>query len=100
MITTIGLISIAASSYFILYGEKIYHKIKPILRYIPGSRNRDYKKINQEEYEVILFGYGKFGVNLYETLAKKYDKILVIDERPAIITHLKTKQIPCIYGDA
>jgi len=35
MITVVGLISIAASSYFILYGEKIYRAIKPILKRIP-----------------------------------------------------------------
>ncbi|MCX6823311.1 MAG: cation:proton antiporter [candidate division SR1 bacterium] len=99
-ITIIGLLSIAASSYFILYGEKIYLIIKPILKYIPGSRNEEYKKRNQEEYEVIILGYGKFGSNLYETLIKKHKNILVIDEHPAIIAHLKKKGIPCIYGDA
>ena len=99
-ITIIGLLSIAASSYFILYGEKIYLMIKPVLKYIPGSRNEEYKKRNQEEYEVIILWYGKFGSNLYETLSKKHKNILVIDEHPAIIAHLKKKEIPCIYWDA
>jgi Trk K+ transport system NAD-binding subunit len=58
-----------------------------------------YKKINQENFEILLFGYGKFGSNLYETLIKRYQKILVVDERPAIIAHLKSRDIPCIYGD-
>jgi Trk K+ transport system NAD-binding subunit len=99
IVTIIGLISIATSSYCILYGEKLYHIVKPLLRYIPGSRNKTYKKINEEDFDIVLFGYGKFGSNLYETLSKKYDKILVIDELPAIITHLKSRNIPCIYGD-
>jgi len=34
-ITIVGLISIAISSYGILYGNKIYHYLKPILAYIP-----------------------------------------------------------------
>jgi hypothetical protein len=100
MITVIGLISIAASSYFILYGENIYHIIKPLLKRIPGKWNKEYQKINQDVYDIVVFGYGKFGSNLYESLSKKNEKILVIDERPSIISHLKSKKIPCIYGDA
>ena len=34
-ITIVGLISIAISSYGILYGNKIYQYLKPILTYIP-----------------------------------------------------------------
>ena len=98
-ITIVGLISIAVSSYGILYGNRLYLWCKPILKYIPGIDNRIYKKINQEEYEVMLFGYGKFGNNLYETLSKRYPSILVIDEHPAIISHLKSKDMSCIYGD-
>lgn len=98
-ITIVGLISIAASSYFILYGEKIYHIIKPILKYIPGNWNEERKKINLQEYEVMIMGYGKFGSNLYDTLSVKHKDILVIDERPAIIKLLKNRSIPCIYGD-
>ncbi|MEI7562957.1 MAG: NAD(P)-binding protein [bacterium] len=47
----------------------------------------------------MLFGYGKFGNNLYETLYKRYKNILIIDEHPAIISHLKSKDIDCMYGD-
>jgi Kef-type K+ transport system membrane component KefB/Trk K+ transport system NAD-binding subunit len=99
-ITIVGLISIAASSYFILYGNRLYHFLKPALKYIPGNRNEEYQKINQQDYEVMIMGYGKFGSNLYDTLSAKHKRILVIDERPAIIKHLKSKNIPCIYGDA
>ena len=99
-ITIVGLISIAASSYFILYGNKLYHFLKPVLKYIPGSRKEEHQKLNQQDYEVMIIGYGKFGSNLYNTLITKHKNILVIDERPAIIKHLKSKDIPCVYGDA
>lgn len=48
----------------------------------------------------MLFWYGKFGSNVYETLSKQNKNILVIDERPSIIRHLKSKNITCRYGDA
>ncbi len=99
MITLLGLITIAGSSYFIVYGEKLYAIIKPLLHLLPGVRNTKHKKANKKEYEIILFGYGRFGSNIYTTIHKNHKNILVIDEHPGIITHLQNKKIPCMYGD-
>ncbi len=99
MITLIGLITIAGSSYFLIYGEKIYHFFKPVLSLLPWVRNKEYTKINKKNYEIAIFWYGRFGSNLYEMLHKTHKHILVIDENPWIIAHLQKKKIPCIYGD-
>ncbi|MCX6824617.1 MAG: cation:proton antiporter [candidate division SR1 bacterium] len=99
IITLVGLITIAGSSYSVIYGKKFYHFIKPILSFLPGVRNKEYKIINKKDYEIVIFGYGRFGSNIYTTLHKTYKKILVIDENPGIIEHLQKKKIPCIYGD-
>ena len=97
--TIIGLVSITGSSYFIIYSEKIYHIIKQVLSIFPGVRNKEYKKINKKDYEIVVFGYGRFGSNIYETLHKTHRNILVVDENPGIIAHIQKKKIPCIYGD-
>lgn len=99
LVTLLWLLTIAWSSYFTIYGEKIYYFIKPALRFIPWVRNQEYKKINKKDFEIVLFGYGRFGSNVYSTLHKTHKSILVIDEHPWIIAHLQKKKIPCIYGD-
>ena len=99
MITLVWLITIAGSSYSVIYGEKFYHFFKPVLRILPWVWNKEYKKINKKEYEITLFWYGRFGSNLYNMLHKNHKKILVIDENPSIISHLQKNKIPCIYGD-
>lgn len=99
MITLIWLITIAGSSYSTIYGERIYHFLKPILSFLPWIRNKEYKKINKKNYELVIFWYGRFGSNLYLTLHQTHKKILVVDEHPGIIAHLQKKKIPCIYGD-
>ncbi len=99
MITLVGLITIAGSSYSIMYGEKIYHLVKPLLKLLPWVRNKEYKKINKKNYEIVLFGYGRFGSNMYTVLHKTHKNMLVIDENPGIISHLQKNKIPCIYGD-
>jgi Kef-type K+ transport system membrane component KefB len=100
IITIVWFISIAWSSYFIDYWEKMYKCCKwKLLKYIPWSWNKEYKKINKEDYDVILFWYWRFGGNLYDVLAKKHERILVIDEKPWIISYLQKHKIPCIYWD-
>ena len=99
MITIVGLVTIAGSSYSVIYGEKIYHLCKPILSLLPWVRNKEAKKINKKNYDIILFWYGRFGNNIYTTVHKNYKNILVIDEHPGIINHLQKSKIPCIYGD-
>ena len=99
MLTLVGLITIAGSSYSIVYGERMYHFLKPVLRLLPWVRNREYKRINTKDYEIMIFGYGRFWSNVYTTLHKTHNDILIIDEHPGIITHLQKNKIPCIYGD-
>jgi len=100
IITIVWFLSIAWSSYFIDYWEKIYKCCKwKFIKYIPWSRNKEYKKINREDYDVVLFWYGRFGSNLYDVLAKKHERILVIDEKPWIIAYLQKHNMPCIYWD-
>ncbi len=96
--TIVGLITIAGSSYFMVYGEKIYNTIRPVLKWIPGPWNQSYKKVNKSGYDIILFGYGRFGSNLYTKLNEK-NKILVVDENPSIIWLLQSEHKDCIYGD-
>lgn len=99
IVTLVWLISIAGSSYFVVYSEKLYHIFKPIIRFLPWLWNKEYKKINKEDYNIMLFGYWRFGSNLYQFLTKKEDKILIVDEHPTIIKHLQKNNIPCIYWD-
>jgi hypothetical protein len=53
----VGLLSITGSSYFVIYGEKLYHFLKPVIKFLPGLWNKEYKKINKEAYDIMLFGY-------------------------------------------
>jgi hypothetical protein len=43
-----------------IYGEKLYKFLNGYTRYIPGNRNKAYKEHINKEYEIMLFGSGKF----------------------------------------
>jgi len=103
LITIIWLITIAISSYGILYGEKIFEHIRKtprLFKILPG-KIKEYRHKTNKKYEILLFGYGRFGSEIFQTLTQKSrKKIFVIDEDPDIIKKLQKKSIPCIYGDA
>jgi len=102
-VTIIGLITIAISSYQILYWHKIFNKIKKnkfILKILPWKK-RHYHKTKDGEFDIMLFGYGRFGSELYKSLTPKVQKnMLIIDENPDVIAQLQQNRTPCIYGDA
>lgn len=99
VITLVGLITIAVSSYFILHGEWIYSYFRKYMKYFPWKWHRKYTKNPQEKWEIVIFWYGKFGHRLYESLKEIHNDILIIDENPAVITHLKEHEIDCKYWD-
>lgn len=98
VVTMVWLLTIAVSSYFILFGSKIHSKLKLFVKYLPGKVRRPNKKDTQT-HEIILFGYGRFGSQLYETLNKNYKNILVVDQDPKVINKLQRMWINCMYGD-
>lgn len=101
LVTVVGLITISGSTYFIIYGKKLYKKLKPYLKIFErkGKKKDEHANLGEEEYYCVLLGYNHIGVNLSKTLKKLKKKFLVVDYDPEIIQHLAQKGIPCIYED-
>lgn len=100
VVTIAGILSIVFSSYLTVYNHSFYNKIPNTLKqFIPWLKKKLAEKEIGQENDILIFGFGRFGSNLYDHFQKKY-KILVVDEHPAIINHLNTQWINCLYGDA
>jgi hypothetical protein len=99
LITMVGLITIAASTYMIMYSDNLYSKLK---RYLNVFERKQIKKekILEEQWDIILFGYKTIGSRLIKSILKNDKKLLVVDYNPEVIDHLKSLNIPCKYGDA
>lgn len=102
MVTVIGLITIAGSTYLILYSEQIYERIADLLSVFERKGEKvDAKSThNVGQYDVILFGYNRIGHDLLNIFKKKRKKVLVVDFDPEVIEELEAEGIDCIYGDA
>ncbi|OYT32049.1 sodium:proton exchanger [Candidatus Woesearchaeota archaeon] len=97
----IGLITIAGSTYFILYANKLYSFFSKYLKVFERQKKIDlnsYHKI--KPYEIILFGFNRIGLNLLESFKKLKKDFLIIDYNPETILSLAKEGINCRYGDA
>ncbi len=100
MITIIGIISILVSWYVSMYNHQLYKWLGKWQKYVPGTLSKKTKEALGTPNDIVLFGFGKLGSSLYEHFKNKKHSFLVIDEHPAIINHLNTQHINCLYGDA
>ncbi len=97
-VTIIGLITIAGSTYMILYSEKIYSSLSKYLSIF------EKKKINKEKteksnYDYILFGENRIGDSIMKSFINLKKKYIVIDFNPERVEKLNSIGINCIYGD-
>lgn len=102
LVIFLAIITIALTSYFMGYDNKIYAKfakhikvfeklgrVTKHLEYVPDKMKKD----------VILVGYNRTGYSIVNTLKKMKKSFLVVDYNPEVIKKLIEEKVPCIYGD-
>ncbi len=99
LVTLVGLITIAGSTYMIIYAETIYDKISGWLEIFEKKKTKEIKNII-EKYDIILFGHNRIGYDFIKSFNKIKKDFLVVDFDPQIIKYLNNKKIPNRYGDA
>jgi len=102
IITMIGLITIAGSSYGIIYGNRLYNWLSPHLNVFEkkGIKKDESKFHYRKSHDIILFGYNRIGFDLLETFRKINKRFLVVDYNPETILKLVKERVECRYGDA
>ena len=100
--TSVGLITIALSSYLITYNEQVYNKLEPFLRMLTpyASEHDSLKEIAKKRYDLILFGAHRTGGGIIKTLKESRKKFLVIDHDPRLVSRLREQGTPVLFGDA
>ncbi len=104
LITLVGLITISASTYLILYSYPIYERLSPLLSIFERDRTdcEDASNLNSEEnnHDVLLFGLGRFGSELAKRLQMRGHNVLGIDFDPDLVRQNKVNVSKLHYGDA
>ncbi len=100
LITLVGIITIAGSSYFIIFADKIYDKLKHILKYISLHKKEIIEENNKNDlYEIIIFGFGRVGLEFVEEATNKNLRYIAVDYDPKISNSKQAKNINYRFGD-
>ncbi|MEK6939615.1 MAG: cation:proton antiporter [Nanoarchaeota archaeon] len=101
IITAVTLITIAISSYLVLYAGRIYPHVAKYLTIFEKKKVRAVvSHLGSKKYDIILFGCDRVGHDLIVLFKKLKQKFLIIDHNPEIVSSLGKKRMKCIYGDA
>ncbi|MBL0225058.1 MAG: cation:proton antiporter [Geobacteraceae bacterium] len=104
LITLVGLITISASSYMIIFSHPLYEWLAPWLRIF--ERQRPYREIElgvlpeDSIADIILLGMGRFGAGIAKVLREKGLRVLSVDYNPDLSRSGDSMGYPVRYGDA
>lgn len=104
LITLVGLITISASTYMILYSYPLYEKVAPWLdvferKYAYREQLVD-RSMDANEVDVILFGLGRFGSAMARELQQRGYRVLGVDFDPNLVRRQDGIAYTVRYGDA
>jgi len=97
-VTIIGLITIAGSTYMIIYSDQIFNRIALLLSIFEKKTLKE-KEILNKKYKYILFGENRIGFSIMKSFVKSKKEYLIVDFNPERVKKLRSKKLNCIYGD-
>ncbi|MBM5790055.1 hypothetical protein FJZ23_03150 [Candidatus Parcubacteria bacterium] len=98
--TSVGLITIAISSYLIANNERIYEFFSPLLRcLVPRYTLAAEHKRARHGAKVLLFGYQPIGEVLLPSVKLLKQSYLLVDFDPQVVQRLSELGEPHLYGD-
>lgn len=101
VITAVGLVTITISSTTILYGERLYDALRPLLRVLEfrhGHLDDDAPDHEMRDH-IILVGANRTGHAIIRSLEHGHGDFLVVDFNPDVVKRLLSRGIRAIYGD-
>lgn len=104
LVTLVGLITIALSTYMITYSHRLYAWCEPLLgrfeREHPVREEEDEQKKRKEPPAVILLGLAGMGGAMAARLIEQKIPALAIDFDPSAVEKWKARGLDAVYGDA
>ncbi len=103
LVTLVGLITIAASTYMITYSHPLYDRLERYLSVFERSQTGGAEEAwrpSKDAPDVIVFGLGRYGLAIAEELRAAEMKVLGIDFSPEAVRHARAEGFDVQYGDA
>jgi Kef-type K+ transport system membrane component KefB len=102
--TLVGLITIALSSYMILYSQRLYTWLAPSLGLF--ERKRPFRELIVEQAphngarpDLVIFGLGRYGSRLAHSLRQQNIQVLGVDFDPEVVRTQQSQGLDVRFGD-
>ena len=105
LVTLVGLVTIASSTYMILYSQRLYAWCEPWLgaferRHPFREEAVERSRAAEREADVIVVGLGRYGHRLAERLRERGLKVLGVDFDPEVVRMRRRQGFAVRFGDA
>ena len=104
LVTMVGLVTIAASTYMITYSHRLYAICEPLLdmfeRKGTPREASEAGSHGEDGYQVIVFGLGRFGTAIGMRLNKRGVRVLGVDFNPQAVRRWRELGLETRFGDA
>ena len=104
LVTLVGLVTIAASTYMITYSHQLYAICEPLLGIFERRgtpREPSEAGAHREDgHKVIIFGLGRFGTAIGMRLQKRGIRVLGVDFNPLAVRRWRELGLDTEFGDA
>lgn len=103
LITLVGVVTIFASSYMILYSKQLYNMFSEPLKIF--ERKNPYREAAGDQVtsipslDVILVGLGSYGSSLAEDLLLRKKRVMGLDFDPEALQKWRNRGLSLVYGD-
>ena len=103
LVTVVGVVTILASTYMILYSDRLYQALSRWLRAF--ERANPYREAQCNDcfimprVDVVLVGLGGYGRELAEHLLERGRHVIGVDFDPEALEYCAKRGIPVLYGD-
>jgi Kef-type K+ transport system membrane component KefB/Trk K+ transport system NAD-binding subunit len=103
LITLVGVVTIFASTYMILYSQPLYQLLSPALKIF--ERKDPYRESTGDTadqvtgVDVVLVGLGNYGSGLAERLLERRMHIVGVDFDPQALQTWQARGVSVLYGD-
>ncbi|RNC95865.1 cation:proton antiporter [Oceaniradius stylonematis] len=103
LVTLVGLITIAASTYMITWSHQLYRFVEPVLgpfeRRGAGTEEDNWQP-SADGHDVVIFGLGRYGLAIAEELDSAGLKVLGVDFNPVAVREARQLGFDVMFGDA
>lgn len=104
LVTLVGLVTIATSTYMILYSDRLYAFFRPVLspfeRRVPFREQAWEQGGAEEGAQVIVYGLGRYGGRLASELHRQGVPVIGVDSDPRAVERARLHGVPARFGDA